>query len=165
MHTYKHRNTHNHACTGEYHGGPIEASDFDTGRYDVAGLVLLLNLDGQHAGGEDSKGHEDAQRKDFKRQLVRDLSRAATTPIPADDFAVVLLAACVCVWRGGDGWVGGCVQVNVCVCVCMYVCVCVCVCVCACIYKYRYIHICMYVCIHIYIYICIYIYISLSIYM
>ena len=113
MHTYKHRNTHNHACTGEYHGGPIEASDFDTGRYDVAGLVLLLNLDGQHAGGEDSKGHEDAQRKGFKRQLARDLSCAAPTPIPADDFAVVLLAACVCV--------GGGLCKSMCVCVCIYI--------------------------------------------
>ena len=84
----------------------------------MAGLVLLLNLDGQHAGGEDSKGNEDAQREGFKRQLVRDLSRAAPTPIPADDFAVVLLAASVCV-EGGDGCV--CVCASQCMCVCMYV--------------------------------------------
>ena len=78
--------------TGQYHGGPIEAVDYDTGHYDVAGVVLELDIHFKDTGAEDSKGHEDDERKDFKRKLAQDLSnlsRANHTSILPDNFAIV----------------------------------------------------------------------------
>ena len=78
--------------TGQYHGGPIEAVDYDTGHYDVAGVVLELDIRFKDTGAEDSKGHENDERKDFKRKLAQDLSnlsRAKHTSILPDNFAIV----------------------------------------------------------------------------
>ena len=79
---------------GKYHGGSIEASDYDTGHYDLPGIVLKLDLDYEQTGRQDSKGEENTERKDFKRRIAQDLAQASPIFIAAADCPVVGVSSC-----------------------------------------------------------------------
>ena len=92
---------------GKYHGGSIEASDYDTGHYDLPGIVLKLDLDYEQTGRQDSKGEENTERKDFKRRIAQDLAQASPIFIAAADCPVVGVSSC------RDGEAGVLVDVHI----------------------------------------------------
>ncbi len=76
--------------TGQYHGGPIVASDYDTGFYDTPAIELELEIEEALAGTVDSKGIEDQARRAFKSRIAQDLSEASPlVSISAVDLPVV----------------------------------------------------------------------------
>ena len=75
--------------TGQYHGGPIIAGDYDTGFYDTPAIEVEIAVDVEQTGKVDSKGLEDQARRDFKGRVAQDLSGASAIAISAVDLPVV----------------------------------------------------------------------------
>ena len=75
--------------TGQYHGGPIVAGDYDTGFYDTPAIEVELAIEAEEAGAEDAKGLEDQARRDFKSRVAQDLARASIVAISSVDLPVV----------------------------------------------------------------------------
>ena len=69
---------------------------------------MQLELNVAQTGEVDHKGHDNEERKVFKRTISSDLSRSSTVPIAAEDLVVITVSPGASTHNHG-----GCVQVVV----------------------------------------------------